>query len=415
MAHSGHQVELQRLNRLYAALSQINQAIVRSGSAAELLGQVCRVLVEAGGFGMAWIGRHDAATHRIVPVAHFGDVNDYLSHINIYGDDRPEGRGPTGTAFREARPYICNDMLADPATLPWRAEYERRGLRASAALPIRLHENLWGALTVYAYEAELFQDREIALLLEAAADISFALAHFEGAALRVHAEAALRDYATRLRAMSRKLLEVQEAERRSLSRDLHDTVAQELAALGLNLASLRAALPVELDASIGRRLEDAQGLLEETSRHVRDVLTALRPQGIDELGLLAALRDHLQRLARRHALRTTVTGSEPVPRLAPEHAIALFRIAQEALNNAVKHAGASELRLDLHPQPGCVQLTIADDGRGFDPGRHSASNGGGLGMTTMRERAETVGAQLDIESASGRGTRVTVQLPRKPV
>ncbi len=170
-----HRDEIERLKRLHASLSQINQAIVRMPNRGELFREACRVLVEQGGFGMAWIGWHDPETHRVLPVAAWGDENDYIKGIQIYTDDRPEGHGPSGTAFREERAYICNDLSNDLAMAPWRAEAIRRGFRASAAFPIRLQGRTSGLLNIYAHQAGFFQEQEIGLLIEVATDISFAL------------------------------------------------------------------------------------------------------------------------------------------------------------------------------------------------------------------------------------------------
>ncbi len=170
--------EIARLSRLYAALSQINQAIVMTSTRDELFAKVCRVLVDFGGFHMAWIGWSDPVTHELAPVAAWGDENDYINSIKVYSDDRPEGRGPTGTAFRKNRSYICNDVLNDAATRPWRAEIERRGFRASAVFIIRCQGAAVATLTVYADEPGFFRDKEIALLEEAAGDMSFGMDNF---------------------------------------------------------------------------------------------------------------------------------------------------------------------------------------------------------------------------------------------
>ena len=121
-ARKRHERELERLRRLYAALSQINQAIVRMPKRDELFQKVCQILVEDGGFRMAWIGLPSPESHRLMPAAAWGDENGYLRSISVYTDDRPEGHGPSGTAFRDGRPVISNDMLNDPAMLPWRVE-----------------------------------------------------------------------------------------------------------------------------------------------------------------------------------------------------------------------------------------------------------------------------------------------------
>ena len=183
-----HEIEIERLTRLYAALSQINQAIVWTPARDALLEKICQVLIEFGGFRMAWIGWHDSDNARLVPVASCGDERDYLQSVRIFADDRPEGRGPTGTAFREGRTYICNDLLGDPATLPWRSEIERRGFRASAAFPIREQGVTCGVITVYADEVGIFRDKEIALLEEAAMDVSFALDNLQRELARRRAE-----------------------------------------------------------------------------------------------------------------------------------------------------------------------------------------------------------------------------------
>lgn len=170
-----HLAEIERLSRLYAALSQVNQAIVRLPSRDELFARVCQALVDFGRFRVAWIGWHDPESGQILPVGRWGDDDGYLESVTIYVDDRPEGRGPSGIAFRSRQPYICNDIFSDPATVPWREEARRRGFSASGAFPIRMKGEVVGLLNVYAVERDYFHDKEIALLTEAAADVSFAL------------------------------------------------------------------------------------------------------------------------------------------------------------------------------------------------------------------------------------------------
>jgi PAS domain S-box-containing protein len=188
-----HEQEIARLSRLYAALSHVNQSIVWAPTEADLFERVCSVLVGEGGFLMAWIGLTDPATDRLRPVAHAGDDDGYLQSIDIHtAGDRPEARGPAATALREKRPYISNDLLNDPAAIPWKAKAEQRGMRAGAVFPIYRDGEVCGALTVYAAESYFFRDREVALLGEAANDISFALENLDREAARRQAEATLR-------------------------------------------------------------------------------------------------------------------------------------------------------------------------------------------------------------------------------
>jgi signal transduction histidine kinase/ActR/RegA family two-component response regulator len=174
-----HEKELERTNRLYSSLSHINQAIVRMTSRDDFFRQVCQFLVQEGGFSLAWIGWHDPETHRIMPIAQWGDEKGSLKRVRIYTDSRPEGLGPGGTAFREGKPYICNNFFLDPTTELWREEARKQNINAVAVFPIRSNGETCGTFTVYAKEPEFFQDREVALLNEVASNVSFALDNFQ--------------------------------------------------------------------------------------------------------------------------------------------------------------------------------------------------------------------------------------------
>jgi PAS domain S-box-containing protein len=219
------------------------------------------------------------------------------------------------------------------------------------------------------------------------------------------AEQALRAHAEQLRHLSHRLFEVEENERRRLARELHDRIGANLTALSLNLKLVRN----EWEKT-STRLDDSEKLLDSTAQLVRDVLTDMRPPGLDELGLLAALREHASQVAQRSGLALQVHGAEPRPRLPPAAEIALFRVVQEALTDIVKHARAGAVTISLRPEPGLVTLTVADDGTGFDGAARAMV--AGMGMASMRERAEAVGARARIESAPGRGTRVIVEVPQ---
>ena len=196
-----HEAEIKRLNRLYLALSQVNQLITRITTREELLAGVCQLLVRHGQLKMAWIGWRDPRTRAVIPVAQCGDEGGYLSQIQVTADDRPEGRGPTGTAIREARTAVCNDFLGDASTAPWHDAGAQRGFRSSASFPIHEHGEVRGALTVYAGEPDFFRDQEILLFEEAAVDVSFALDHLGREIKNQRVEEALRLSEARFRAV----------------------------------------------------------------------------------------------------------------------------------------------------------------------------------------------------------------------
>lgn len=191
--------QIERFNHLYAALSQVNQAIVHAKDRASLLTEICRVLVEYGHFRMAWIGWVDPANRDIQAVARHGDDTNYVSLLRITAEDRPEGRGPTGTAAREGRTIVCADIAEDPCMARWRERALHSGLRSSIALPIRQTGEVVGVLTVYANEVGFFGQEEIALLEEAAMDVAFGLDSLTKDDRRREAELALRSSEERFR------------------------------------------------------------------------------------------------------------------------------------------------------------------------------------------------------------------------
>jgi signal transduction histidine kinase len=203
----------------------------------------------------------------------------------------------------------------------------------------------------------------------------------------------------------------QEAERRKLAGDLHDLIGQKLTALGINLEFVRQRMPQSGAATIASRLHQMATLLEETIGSIRQVMSDLRPQALDEHGLSAALYQYAAAFEARTGLRVQVIGAEGRLPLAHEVAIALFRIAQEALTNAAKHSGASRALVRVCKSREQVELIVEDDGRGFPKERGPRPRqGGGWGLPMMRERAEAVGGRLRVERAERR-TRIIVEVP----
>ena len=178
-------------NRLYSVLSATNKAIVHIRDKTGLFFEICRILVEIGGFRMVWIGLADIAKKRIEPAASAGYIDGYLDFINISTEYISRGRGPTGTAYREGKYYYCNDILTDPRMEPWRDAAIHRGYLANAALPFALGTRNAGVVTLYAPTAGFFDEQVIGLLEEMARDISFALRTIDEEEGRKAAEDAL--------------------------------------------------------------------------------------------------------------------------------------------------------------------------------------------------------------------------------
>ncbi len=230
---------------------------------------------------------------------------------------------------------------------------------------------------------------------------------------RKHAGDALRRSAAEHQALSRRLVELQESERRQLSRELHDRVGQNLTALRINLDILQTALASSGSGEVRARVDDSAALLESTMDTIENVMSELRPPMLDDHGLAAALDWHASKFSVRTGIAVAVTGSEPAVRPAPQVEIALFRIAQEALNNVAKHARARHVEIALDHANGVCVMSVQDDGIGFDRVEATSDKPKpGLGMVTMRERAQAVGGRFEVQALPGRGTRLTVRVPR---
>jgi signal transduction histidine kinase len=212
-----------------------------------------------------------------------------------------------------------------------------------------------------------------------------------------------------LRAYAASILRAQEAERQRIARDLHDQTVQELVLLCRQLDLVEGALNESPEVAVG--LTEARRTAEEVVRDLRDFARSLRPPTLDDLGLATAVRGLLGDLAERASVegRMSIVGDER--RLDGDVELAVFRIAQEALRNVEHHARASHVSVTLHFAAREIRLDVVDDGTGFtsSPTTDLAASGH-LGLLGMRERAETLGGRLEIDSRRGRGTRVSVWL-----
>jgi len=214
----------------------------------------------------------------------------------------------------------------------------------------------------------------------------------------------------RLRALSRRLFEVQEEERRRLARDLHDDVGQALTALKIQLESVARA---GAEATARARVDECVDTVQHTLERVRQLSLSLRPPQLDDLGLAAAVRSHLDRQARVAGLQAHFETEDAPQELAPDTETACFRVAQEAINNVLRHARARNLWVRLYTAGGRLAISVRDDGRGFDLDsvRERSANGTSLGLIGMEERMALAGGSFELRSAQGQGTVLLATFP----
>jgi len=306
------------------------------------------------------------------------DVNE--THVLMYGYSREE---------------LCSGMYADQLVVDAEGDssVQEVGRRGTMFVPLRYHRKKDG--TVFPVEivggAYQWNGRRV----------MFGLVH--DITERVKAEESLKRYAQRLIVQEEDL-------RKKVSMELHDDIGQELTALGLNLAFIGNTLKEGHEPVLLSTLEDSRQLTKEISRTVRNLMVDLRPSQLEEYGLAGAIRSYADQYRQRTGLEVVVQVDEGCPRLHPKQEIALFRIVQEALNNAAKYAAATQVSIALGVNGSSLQLSIADDGQGFVPRETNLQpTGSGWGLTIMRERAELAGGSFRLNSVAGVGTMLVIE------
>jgi PAS domain S-box-containing protein len=229
---------------------------------------------------------------------------------------------------------------------------------------------------------------------------------------RKQAEGKLRASRKRLQVLSRRLVEVQETERRHLARELHDEIGQSLIVAELNL---QAVLQLPGTDALAPRLQETLDVVDRVLEQVHDLSLNLRPSMLDDLGLEPALRWYTKRQAALAGLEAEVRVDPLEQRLDPMIETECFRVAQEALTNVVKHAKARTVTVELTRNDEQIHLSVRDDGVGFDVAslREKAVRGASLGLLSMEERAVLAGGGLQYHSAPGQGTEVHAWFPLK--
>jgi two-component system sensor histidine kinase DegS len=214
-----------------------------------------------------------------------------------------------------------------------------------------------------------------------------------------------------LRHLSRQILSAQENERKKISRELHDMVAQTLTGINIRLAALKAGATLDT-RSLAQNIAETQRLVEHSVDLVHRFARELRPAMLDHLGLIPALQAFMKSFTERTGVRTHLTAFAGVELLNMPRRTALFRVAQEALTNVGRHAQASRVEVSIEKRPDGACMKIADDGKSFQVQRVLLARGSKrLGLLGMRERLEMVGGRFWVESAPGKGTVIEAFVP----
>jgi PAS domain S-box-containing protein len=327
--------------------------------------------------------------------------------------------GSCGTAMHWNKPVIVQDIATDPLWNDFRALALAHGLRACWSTPIRSSAGkVLGAFAMYYRKlgAPDSWDRHLVDVATHLAAVAIEREQTEQALLnditeRKRAERELEGSREELRALAARLERLREEERTRISREIHDQLGQLLAVLHMNQSVLiRSVREGAADAKrIVAELESMQEIAAGVLTCVHRIATELRPEALDGLGLIAAIEWQAADFTRRTAIRCHVDLPFAPVQPDPERSTALFRIMQEALTNVARHAGATEVRIELRQDGSFLELSVVDNGRGF--AKLAAPAAASLGLIGMRERAAALQGSTTVASTPGGGTRVTARVP----
>jgi signal transduction histidine kinase len=390
-----HGLGLADPERENALLVGIIEAISAGPELVPLAGSVARLIVEATTTDVCFVHVLDDSGGALTLTGATPPFERQVGRIQL-----PVGEGVSGWVASHRKPAV---IAADKETDPrYRHLPELGGQDYTSMVSVPLQSRptgLVGVLDVLTRQRRDFTDRDVRLLTSIGSLVAGAVHQ-----ARLHRQLAAREHAAE--EFAEQVIAAQEAERRRLAGDIHDGITQRLVSLAFHLDAAEDA--VSADANVAaRELARARELTDLTLDEARAAIAGLRPPVLDDLGLA----DGLASLARSIGqVEVRVSGSEcPLP----EHVmIALYRIAQEALQNVVKHARATRADVELRCDADTTMLRVTDDGQGFDVGARSGSETS-YGLRSMAERAELVGGRFTVTSRPGVGTVVTATVPVK--
>lgn len=388
------EVTLTRTNRALSLLTLCDRALVRATSEQALLDELCRIVVDEGGYRMAWIGYAANDTRKSVNmVAHAGITGRHFPDVHSSWAPNKSRGCPASEAIRTRKPYTCRNISREPLPAACRREALKHGCASALGLPLLTEQGCLGAFVIYATQPEAFDAAEIDLFQQLADDLSFGIKALRGREERKELE--------------RRVLDIAEREQRRLGQDLHDGLLQSIVAAGYLIGATQNAL-ARKSAHATPELERARQLIEKSVQQAHELAQGLFPAEMKRGGIGEALEELARHTQDAFGISCRFLGRRGVKLPDISMASHVYRIAQEAVNNAAKHSKAKSINIQLSPRQAGIALIVKDTGVGFPK---STANHTGMGQRIMKYRADILGATLKVESTHGKGTTVTCVLP----
>ncbi len=373
-------------------------------------------------FGFIGLNTPDGSAMDVTAIQGFHPTPEFYNHFHLI----PLRPGIFARVVLENRPIRSDDALTDPMRIGQPPDHPR--VQAFLGVPLLVRDQPIGMIGVANRPGPYSDDHEQLLVTYAAQvaivirnaqlyeELTSAKEELERKAITrtqelQEAKEALTQKAGQLQRLLNETVGVQERERQRIAQDMHDGINQLLIGAKLELKSARERLGADDRSSAEISLQRVKGVLDRIEHDLKQIIYDLRPPTLDALGLTPSLRRYVERFQQYSGIPCTIrTEGEPC-RLPSDMEIGIYRIMQEALQNVSAHAQASQTEVALMFSPEAVSLVITDDGQGFDLDFVQKNQVGHLGIMGMQERAESLGGQIDIEAASGHGTRVRVRVP----
>jgi signal transduction histidine kinase/FixJ family two-component response regulator len=396
--------DLWTLNRTLEMTTGCSKAIVRATSEEELLKDICRIIVDLGGYQLAWIGfaQHDTA-RTILPLAQAGQGGICLQTIPCSWAEEDRDI-PAGEAIRTCKPSVDCGLQRNPV------EQSRCGYHSSIALPLKREGTSFGALIICSSRDSIFNEEQTQVLQELADDLAFGIV-----ALRTRNELhtalqVLEQRSMQLRTLAAELNHAEERERKRLAEAIHDDLQQLLVAAKFAADTLFGGVK---SATLKETAQQLNQFLSEAIESTRSLSFELSPPVLHNTGLAKALYYLGKRMEAKHGLIVKVQTDERAEPESQELRVILFQSSRELLFNVVKHAGVKRAEIDMRRVDGnFVQITVSDTGVGFDPEKYSSeSSQNGFGLFSIRGRLDLIGGRLEIQSSPGAGSRCTMIAP----
>lgn len=284
------------------------------------------------------------------------------------------------------------------------AQLGKDGINVLEVFPLHAGDQPLGMLAIAREYGEPYSDDEISFVSSLISPIALAIQN-----ARLFDQ--LNESQNQLRGLSQQLVQVQEDQFGQLAEELHDRVGQDMTAINVNLNILRTLLPRNVSEEVVSRLADTEDLVTESIKRMRSTMTELRPPMLNQYGLTATLYWYCEQYQRRTEILVNIDNRYmKSSRLPTEIEIALFRVAQEALNNVAKHAQASRIDIELFEDDGDIMMAITDDGIGFDAKKQSSRNHQHWGVPLMQERIRAINGEFLLRSVPGQGTQIVTRV-----